>query len=107
MNNLFLLIPLNGKRGENNYALGKKTFFKDAFLIFLLYNSSKDTFLLLLFYSPIVSSSFCFFAGRLGVDIFDKKNAKKDKRDDLKTKVQGDTDKENNLDIGIDINGET
>lgn len=92
--NFLLPIPLGGKRRGNRDTLGKKTSSKAAFLIFPLHNSFEDIFLLLSLQPLIVSSSFRFFVAKLGVDVFDKNNAKKYKRDN-----PGSTD--------ADANGET
>ena len=86
-NFLFLPISLDGKKGKNKYSFGKKFFFKTDFLILLLYNSFEDVFLLLLFYSLIVLSSFCLFTAKSGVGIFGKDNIRKDREDNPGTKA--------------------
>lgn len=55
----------------------------------------------------IVLSSFCFFAAGLSIGIFSKDNARKNRRDDPKTKTQGDVDRKDNLSIGANTNRET
>ena len=77
------LIPLDGKRGRNRGAFGKKASFKAAFLILPLQNSFEDTFILLLLHPLIVSSSLHLHTAKLGVGVFGKNNARKSKGDNL------------------------
>lgn len=77
-------IPLDGKRGGNRDALGKKAFSKAAILNFLLYNSSENILLLFPLYPLIILSSFCHLAAKLGVGVFGKNNVEKGKGDDLR-----------------------
>lgn len=80
-----LPILLIGKRKKNKDAFGKKSFYKALFLIFLLHNSFEDAFMLFPLYLPIVSSNFCFFPAKLGIGIFSKNNATKNKGEDLES----------------------
>ena len=105
-NFLFASIPLDGKRGGNKCAFGKKIFSEATFLIFLLHNSFKDTSLLFLLYPLIVSSSFCLPIAGLNVNIFGKNNIRKSRKDDPETKTQGNADRKDNLGIGVDTNKE-
>lgn len=82
--NFLLPILLNGKRRGNKGVLSKKASSKAAFSILLLHNSFEDALLLFLLYSPIVSSSFHLFAIKLGISVFDKDNAGKNKEDNPK-----------------------
>lgn len=120
LNNLFSPILLNEKRRKNRRALDKKTFtkvtllifllhnsFEDVLLIFLFHNFFEDVFLIFLLYLLIVLPSFCFFVVELGVDVFSKDNIRKNKGDDLETKIQGDINRKNNPSTGIDINKKT
>ena len=43
----------------------------------------------------------------LGVVVFSKDNVGKSRRDNPKTKIQRDVNRENNLSIGVDVNGGT
>lgn len=88
-------------------AFGKKNFFKDDFLILSLYNFFEDVFLLFLFHPLIVLSSLYLFATRLGIIILGKDNLGKSREDDPKTKAQRDTNREDNLDTGIDKDKKT
>lgn len=100
-------ILLDRNRGGNKYVFSKKISFKAVFLILPLHNSSKNIFLLLLFYLLIISSSFCLFAAGLNVDIFGKNNARKSKRDNPGTKPQKETNKDDNLSISTNTERKT
>lgn len=97
LSNFLLLILLDKKRAGNKTAFGEKASFKAVFLIFLLYNSFKDAFLLLLFHPLIVSSAFCYFAAESGISVFDKNNTGKGRRDD-----QRNTSTDIDRGIGVD-----
>lgn len=99
-----MFILLDEKKRGNKHILGKKTSFEDVFLIFLLHNSSKNTFLILTLHSLIVSSSFCFLVVKSNINIFSNNNIRKSEENNPETKAQGDTNRKNNLGIEIDIN---
>ena len=75
-------IPLDGKRRGNRGTFSEKAFSKAAFLILPLHNSSENALLFLPLYPLIVSSSLCLPAAKLGIGVFGKDNAKKNRGDD-------------------------
>lgn len=73
--NFLLSILLDQERERNKGALSKKAFFKVAFLILLLFNSSENIFLLFLLYPVIILSNLCFSITKSGVGNFSKNNS--------------------------------
>lgn len=72
--NFLLSILLDEEKERNKGVFSKKAFFKVAFLILLLFNSSENIFLLFLLHRLIILSSFCFSITKSGVGIFSKDN---------------------------------
>lgn len=81
LSSFFWPILLDKKRKGNKGAIGQKAPSKAALLILPLHNFFENNFLLLVLFSLIVLSSFCFFAATLGVGVFGKNNAGKRKGD--------------------------
>ena len=75
-------IPLNGKRGRNRGAFGKKTSSKTTLLILPIHNSSEDALLLFSLHPLIVSSSLRLSTAKSGVGVFGEDNVGKGRGDD-------------------------
>ena len=82
LSSFLLPIPLDGKRGRNRGALGKKASSEVALLILPLHNFFEDALMLFPLHPPIVSSNLRLPATKLGIGVFGKDNAGKSRGDD-------------------------